>query len=317
MTFKTTLFAGLLVSFAAPTLFAAQEYTPQQAAALQPTKTINLSGRFNSLIDVSDAVSSRADKLGAKGFYILGISDLNGNGGNWRVTAAIYNADAPAAATKTKYRYFEGIKELPKSEAYLLEPFDTVSVRGYFPSQPDIESAIGRAAKQKKAAAFYIVRQVDANNGGNQFITAYVYHANAKVRQVQSPDTIPADSEAGKAALAAGGSAAKRVEIPGVASSESPDPSVGRFYETQTSTNQRYTVKLPDGKQIQEVNDLTAAQMTPFDTVTLTAHFGNPSEISQTIARRAVAKGAKYYHITRQWQNQSGGNLTVSAELFK
>ncbi|SQK74944.1 Protein of uncharacterised function (DUF1471) [Tatumella ptyseos] len=80
--------------------------------------------------------------------------------------------------------------------------------------------AISRAAKEKGAASFFIVRQIDANNGGNQYVTAYIYKADAKTRQVQSPDAIPANSEAGKAALAAGGSAAKNVQIPGVASSD-------------------------------------------------------------------------------------------------
>jgi hypothetical protein len=36
------------------------------------------------------------------------------------------------------------------------------------------------------------------------------------------------------------------------------------------------------------------------------------------VARRAAQKGAKFYHITREWeQNQSGGVLTISADLFK
>ncbi len=58
---------------------------------------------------------------------------------------------------------------------------------------------------------------------------------DAKKRIVQSPDVIPADSEAGRAALAAGGEAAKKVEIPGVATTASPSSEVGRFFETQSS----------------------------------------------------------------------------------
>ncbi|MEG9537763.1 YdgH/BhsA/McbA-like domain containing protein, partial [Pantoea piersonii] len=54
-----------------------------------------------------------------------------------------------------------------------------------------------------------------------------------------------------------------------------------------------------------------------FDTVTFTGHFGTPTEISEEVAKRAADKGAKYYHVTRQWQNQSGGNLTVTADLFR
>jgi len=161
------------------------------------------------------------------------------------------------------------------------------------------------------------VRQIDTNSGGNQIITAYIYKADAPKRQVQSPNLIPADSEAGKAALAAGGAAAKTVELPGVASNETPSNKVGRFYETQSSTGKRYTVTRPDGKSVQEVNAITAAQMQPYDSVTFTGHYSTPTEVSEEVGRRAIAKGAKYYHVTRQWSNQSGGNLTVSADLFK
>lgn len=317
MKLKNTILASTLLSLLTANAFAAQELTPEKAAELKPFERINVTGRFNAIGDAAEAVSKRADELGASAYYIQGINDSNGNSGNWRVTADLYKADAPKASDDTTYRVINGVKELPKAEAYRLEPFDTVSVSGFFSSQPDVNDAITKAAKQKGAASFYIVRQVDANNGGNQYVTAYVYKADAKARQVQSPNLIPADSEAGKAALAAGGEAAKRVEIPGVASSETPSSNVGRFFETQSSTGQRYTVNLPNGKSIQEVNAITAAQMQPFDNVTFTGHFGTPTEISEEVAKRAADKGAKYYHITRQWQNQSGGNLTVTADLFK
>lgn len=317
MKLKNTILASTLLSLLAANAFAAQELTPEKAAELKPFERINVTGRFNAIGDAAEAVSKRADELGAASYYIQGINDSNGNSGNWRVTADLYKADAPKAHDDTTYRVINGVKELPKAEAYRLEPFDTVSASGFFASQPDVNDAISKAAKEKGAAAFYIVRQVDANNGGNQYVTAYVYKADAKARQVQSPNLIPADSDAGKAALAAGGEAAKRVEIPGVASSETPSNNVGRFFETQTSTGKRYTVNLANGKSIQEVNAITAAQMQPFDTVTFTGHFGTPTEISEEVAKRAADKGAKYYHVTRQWQNQSGGNLTVTADLFK
>ena len=66
-----------------------------------------------------------------------------------------------------------------------------------------------------------------------------------------------------------------------------------------------------------EVNSVTAAQMVPFDSVTFTGHFNSMTDVSTEVAKRAAEKGAKYYHVTRQWQNKSGGNLTVSADLFK
>ena len=40
------------------------------------------------------------------------------------------------------------------------------------------------------------------------------------------------------------------------------------------------------------------------------------TEISDQGAARAAKKGAKYYHITRQWQER-GNNVTISADLYK
>jgi len=293
MKLKNTILASTLLSLLAANAFAAKELTPEQAAALKPFERINISGRFNAIGDATDAVSKAADAKGADSFYVQGINDSNGNGGNWRVTADLYKANAAKVEQSTQYRMFNGVKE-------------------------HVNEAIAKAAKNNGAASFFIVSQVDANNGAEQYVTAYVYKADAKARVVQdTSDSIPADSEAGKAALAAGGAAAKKVAIPGVASSDTPSTSVGRFFETQSSTGQRYTVTQPDGRSVQEVNAITAAQMQPFDTISFSDHFGTPTEISEAVGKRAIAKGAKYYHITRQWQNQSGGNLTVTADLFK
>ena len=181
-----------------------------------------------------------------------------------------------------------------------------------------MNDAITKAAKAKGAYAFFIVRQVDANQGGNQRITAYIYKKDAEKRVLQSPDAIPADSEAGRAALAKGGEAAKNVEIPGVATTAAvgSGTGVGRFFETQSSKGGRYTVTLPDGTKVEEVNKVTAAQMVPFDNIKFTGNYGNMTEISYQTAKRAAKKGAKYYHITRQWQER-GGNITISADLYK
>lgn len=298
---------------------AAEEISPEKAAALKPFDRIAFTGRFNNLGDASDEASKRADQLGADYFYILDTNSLS-DSGNWRVVADVYHKDAPKVSDKPKAQAvngISGIKQLPKTEAYQLEPYDTVTVSGLFHSQPDVLEAIGKAAKEKGAYAFFIVRQIDANNGGNQYVTAFIYKKDAPKRVTQSPDAIPADSDAGRAALAAGGAAAKRVEIPGVASSDSPSRKVGNFFETQSSTGKRYSVTTPDGKKIEEVNNVTAAQMTPFDTVTFTGHFNSITDVSEEVAKRAADRGAKFYHVTRQWQNKSGGNLTVTADLFK
>ncbi|WP_312626296.1 DUF1471 family protein YdgH [Scandinavium sp.] len=316
MKLKNTLLASALLSATAFSAFAATELTPEQAAALKPYDRVVITGRFNAIGDAVDAVARKADKEGAASFYVVDTSDFSGSG-NWRVTADFYKENAPKADV-VKNRMIDGVMELPKDQAALIEPFDTVTVQGFYRSQPEVNEAIAKAAKEKGAASFYIVRQVDANQGGNQRITAYVYKSDAKKRVVQSPDAIPANSDAGKAAIAAGGTAAAAVEIPGVASSSTVGSSegVGRFFETQSTSGGRYSVTLPDGTKIEELNKVAAAQMVPFDSVQFTGNYGNMTEISYQVAKRAAKKGAKFYHITRQWQER-GGNMTISADLYK
>ncbi|WBM68891.1 DUF1471 family protein YdgH [Buttiauxella sp. WJP83] len=314
MKLKTTLLASALISLTTLSAQAATELTPDQAAALKPFDRITITGRFNSIGDAVNAASKRADKIGAASFYVLDTNDTNGNG-NWRVIADVYHTDAPKAE-KQNYRVINGVTELPKDQAYALEPFDTVTIQGFYRSQPEVNDAITRAAKQKGADSYFIVRQIDTNSGGNQRITAFIYKKDAKKRVLQSADAIPANSEAGKAALAAGGAAAANVEIPGVATTSTPTTDVGRFFETQTTKGGRYTVTLPDGTKIEEVNKVTAAQMVPFDSVKFTGHYSSSTEVSYQVAKRAAKKGAKYYHITRQWEER-GGNLTISADLYK
>lgn len=314
MKLKNSILASLIVSLTSLSAQAAIELTPEQAEALKPYDRVVVTGRFNAISDAVSAVSRRADQMGAHAFYVQDTSDT-GDSGNWRVVADVYHADA-APADKPKFRVINGVTELTKEAAYKLEPFDTVTVQGFFRSQPDVNDAITKLAKKKNAASFYIIRQIDTNQGGNQNITAFIYKADAKERVIQSPDAIPANSEAGKAALAAGGAAAKTVEIPGIASSESPSSDIGRFFETQSSKGGRYTVTLPNGVKIEELNKITAAQMLPFDSIKFTGNYSDMTEVSYQVAKRAAEKGAKYYHITRQWQ-EKGNNLTISADLYK
>ncbi|TDT59806.1 DUF1471 family protein YdgH [Kosakonia oryzendophytica] len=314
MKLKYTLLASALLSATALSANAATELTPEQAAAVKPYDRVVIIGRFNSIGDVVKAVSDRADKDGAASFYVVDSADY-GNSGNQRVTADLYKADA-AKAENPAFRVINGVVELPKDKAVELEPYDTVTVQGFYRTQPEVNDAITKAAKEKGAASFYIVRQVDTNQGGNQMITAFIYKADAKKRVIQSADAIPRDSDAGRAALAKGGEEAKKVEIPGVASDATPGLGVGRFFETQSTSGGRYTVTLPDGTKIEELNKITAAQMVPFDSIKFTGNYGNMSEVSYQVAKRAAQKGAKYYHITREW-SERGNNMTISADLYK
>lgn len=316
MKLKNTLLASALLTTATLSAHAATELTPEQAAALKPYDRVVVTGRFNAIGDAVQAVSRKADK-GRRGLILccrhVGLRQWR----HWRVTADLYKEDAPKADAP-KNRIINGVMELPKDQAVELMPYDTVTVQGFYRSQPEVNDAITKAAKAKGAYAFFIVRQVDANQGGNQRITAYIYKKDAEKRVLQSPDAIPADSEAGRAALAKGGEAAKNVEIPGVATTAAvgSGTGVGRFFETQSSKGGRYTVTLPNGTKVEEVNKVTAAQMVPFDNIQFTGNYGNMTEISYQTAKRAAKKGAKYYHITRQWQER-GGNITISADLYK
>lgn len=188
--------------------------------------------------------------------------------------------------------------ELTPEQAAALKPYDRVVVTGRFNAIGDAVQAVSRKADKDGAASFYVVDTSDYGNGGNWRVTA--------------------DSEAGRAALAKGGEAAKNVEIPGVATTAAvgSGTGVGRFFETQSSKGGRYTVTLPNGTKVEEVNKVTAAQMVPFDNIQFTGNYGNMTEISYQTAKRAAKKGAKYYHITRQWQER-GGNITISADLYK
>lgn len=201
MKLKTTLTTAALLSGMAFSAFAAQELTPEKADQLVPFDRITFSGHYSSIFEANQAASKRADRLGAASFYVRDISDQNSEGGNWRVIVDLYSADAAATTKETEYRVFNGVRELPKEEAIKLQPFDTVSIRGYFPLQEDVNNEITKEAKAKGAYSFYIVRQIDANRGANQYITAYVYKKDAPVRKLQVQDNpIPADSDAGRAA---------------------------------------------------------------------------------------------------------------------
>lgn len=67
--------------------------------------------------------------------------------------------------------------ELPKDQAVLIEPYDTVTVQGFYRSQPEVNDAITKAAREKGAYSFYIVRQVDAN----QAATSVLPHSSTKL----------------------------------------------------------------------------------------------------------------------------------------
>lgn len=250
MKLKTTIIASALLSLTALSAHAAQELTPEKAAALKPFDRITITGRFNAINEAVDAVSRRADKLGADSFYIRDSNNSN-NGGNWRVTADLYHKDAPEVSKTPKYRVFNGVNELPKDEAYLLEPYDTVSVSGFYRSQPDINDAISKEAKKKvlhpsSSCARLTPTPAVTSSSPPTSIRPMRQNAACRARMPFRPILTPAAPRWPPVAPL------PRKSKFGVASSGSPSRDVGRFFETQSSTGQRYTVTLPNGTKIQK-----------------------------------------------------------------
>ena len=159
MKLKNTLLASALLSATAFSVNAATELTPEQAAAVKPFDRVVVTGRFNAIGEAVKAVSRRADKEGAASFYVVDTSDF-GNSGNWRVVADLYKADAEKAE-ETSNRVINGVVELPKDQAVLIEPFDTVTVQGFYRSQPEVNDAITKAAKAKGAMALFGEKYAD------------------------------------------------------------------------------------------------------------------------------------------------------------
>lgn len=337
--------------------FAAVELTPERADSLESYKEISIRGQYYSESDYANAISKVADKEGAAYFYITSANIYPGNDSLRVIYAKLYKADAKELGEQPdNFRSFLGIFEYPKTTAIRFEPYDIVRLRGYFPVQHELNTAIAKEAAAKGAYAFYIDRLVELN-GGNVQVTAYLFQQDAPERKLQPENAIPYDSEAGQLALAQGGEAAMQVERPGYYSSSSFNE---QFYidkfnnksiketntdnqqqttastttsstvkETASSSNQstpvvapqvqssRYTVTLPDGKKIEELNDATAAKMVPFDTIKFRGYFVTDQEISYNAGKKASEKGAKYYHISRVAEDSKGPNKTIYVDLYR
>ncbi|MWN31083.1 MULTISPECIES: YdgH/BhsA/McbA-like domain containing protein [unclassified Gilliamella] len=326
--------------------FAAQQLTEQQAKDLQSFKSITIRGAFYTDSDYVLAMSKAADKEGASSFFITTTNISPSNDTLRIVYAKLYKADAPKAEEQTEnLRKFEGVYEYPKSKAIRLEPFNIVRIRGYFPSEYDINRAVAKEASLKGAYAYYIDSRSEL--GSNIQVAAYLFKKDAPERKLQPEDAIPYDSEAGQQALAQGGDAAMQVEKPGYYSPsafnekfyadkfnnkvkviDEPNNKTTSTVTTNASSSEttsvvepqrvtRYTVTLPDGRKIQELNDATAAKMVAFDTIKFKGYYVTDQEISYQAGKRAIDGGAKYYHIARIAHDSNGPNITVFVDLYR
>ncbi|MDF7667710.1 DUF1471 domain-containing protein [Orbaceae bacterium ESL0727] len=355
--FKKTFLVTALSIFSIPSLYAAQQLTSEQAEKIQSFKEISVRGAFYTDNDYVTAISHAADKEGAASFYITTTNISPSNDTLRIVYANLYKANAPEVTEKAvSLRKFEGVYEYPRKTALRLEPFDIVRIRGYFPTETDVNQAIAKEAAAKGAYAFFIDHRADI--GSNLQLTAYLFKKDAAERKLQPDNAIPYDSEAGQQALAQGGEAAMQVERPGYYSPSSfneqfyaekfnnkvidkpataentaktavtPTADAAPVTATAGATTKaaanvpeqrstRYTVTIADGRKIEELNDATAAKMVPFDTVKFRGYYVTDQEISYNAGKRAIEKGAKYYHIARISQDTSGPNVTVFVDLYR
>lgn len=335
-----------ILSFFTSLSYAAQELSPEKANLLESFKEISVKGQYFNESDYSRAISKAADKEGASYFYIISTTLSPHNESLRIVHAKLYRENALEITKKQdNFRKFVGIYEYPKPTAIRLEPYDIIRLRGYFPTQYELNNAVAKEAVSKEAYAFYIDRIVDIGRG-NQQITAYLFKKDAKERKIQPDNAIPYDSEAGQQALAQGGEAAMQVERPGFYSSSAFNEQfyVDKFKNSdikdvkasnETKVKQtndvkeqsaasivpkqssRYTVTLPNGDKIEELNDATAAKMVPFDTIKFKGYYVTVQEISYNAGKKAADKGAKYYHISRIAQDARGPNKTIYVDLYR
>jgi hypothetical protein len=322
--------------------FSAQQLTEEQANSMQSFKSITIRGAFYTDSDYVMAMSKAADKEGAASFYITTTNISPSNDTLRIVYAKLYKADALKAVEQTEtLRKFDGVYEYPKSKAIRLEPFNIVRIRGYFPTEYDVNQAIAKEASAQGAYGFYI----DSRSalGSNIQVAAYLFKKDAPERKLQPENAIPYDSEAGQLALAKGGDAAMQVEKKGY---YSPSAFNEKYYadkfnnkvidktttdkvvtssNTETTSSvptepqrvNRYTVTLSDGRKIQELNDATAAKMVAFDTLKFRGYYVTDQEISYQSGKRAIDAGAKYYHIARIAHDSKGPNITVFVDLYR
>ncbi|VDZ73314.1 protein YdgH [Atlantibacter hermannii] len=75
MKLKNSILVTTVLSLCALSAQAATELTPEQASALKPYDRIAITGRFNAIGEAVNAVSRKADRIGAASFYVVDMND--------------------------------------------------------------------------------------------------------------------------------------------------------------------------------------------------------------------------------------------------
>ncbi|AAM84254.1 DUF1471 domain-containing protein [Yersinia pestis] len=86
MNIKTTVATMSILSALSFGVFAADSINENQATQLQPMGTITVSGLNGAPSDIRQALSDKADTVGAKAYKVIEVRSEN----NWHATANIY-----------------------------------------------------------------------------------------------------------------------------------------------------------------------------------------------------------------------------------
>ncbi|MFW5390620.1 peroxide/acid stress response protein YhcN [Yersinia sp. 2544 StPb PI] len=86
MNIKTTIATASILSALSFGVFAADSINENQAEKLQPMGTITVSGLNGAPSDIRQALSDKADAMGAKAYKVIEVREEN----NWHATAKIY-----------------------------------------------------------------------------------------------------------------------------------------------------------------------------------------------------------------------------------
>ncbi|CAM4136934.1 Multiple stress resistance protein BhsA precursor [Yersinia intermedia] len=86
MNIKATIATISILSALSFGVFAADSINENQAAKLQPMGTITVSGLNGAPSDIRQALSDKADAMGAKAYKVIEVREEN----NWHATAKIY-----------------------------------------------------------------------------------------------------------------------------------------------------------------------------------------------------------------------------------
>ncbi|AKP34088.1 peroxide/acid stress response protein YhcN [Yersinia aleksiciae] len=86
MNIKTTIATMSILSALSFGVFAADSINDTQAASMQPIGTITVSGLNGAPSDIRQALSDKADAMGAKAYKVIEVREEN----NWHATAKAY-----------------------------------------------------------------------------------------------------------------------------------------------------------------------------------------------------------------------------------